>query len=79
VSQSATIIIDRPAKEVFNYVMDMGSGGYVCEAIGDSTRFTLEANIKPTGPLRVLGPIFGMMVRRQISADVELLKTILES
>jgi uncharacterized membrane protein len=144
VSQSATIIIDRPAKEVFNYVMDIpndahwrihtgvveaaytsdpplgvgttgfdrisvngrdmvvewrtveyepgmlarwefvsgptqGSGGYVCEAIGDSTRFTLEANIKPTGPLRVLGPIFGMMVRRQISADVELLKTILES
>ena len=140
--QSATVIIDRPVEEVFDYVIDIpndaewrtgvveaaytsdpplgvgttgfdristsgqdmiaewttveyepgafarweyvsgplqGSGGYVCESTGDGTRFIIEANVKPTGPLRLLGPIFGMILRRQIHADVNKLKAILES
>jgi uncharacterized membrane protein len=142
--QTATIVIDRPAGEVFDYVMDIpndahwrtstgvveaaytsdpplgvgttgfdrisasgrdmiaewqtveyepgrlarwefvsgplrGFGSYSCEPVDDSTRFTLEANVKPTGPLRLLGPILGIIVRRQIQADVQKLKSILES
>ena len=140
--QSATIVIERPAAEVFDYVMDIphdaewrtniveaaytsdpplgvgttgfarvsangrdmiaayttveyepgvlarwtfdsgplvGSGGYICEPAGDSTKFTLEANVKPTGALRLLGPLFGAMVRRFHRADVQKLKTILEN
>lgn len=141
---AATITIDRPAEEVFDYVMDIpndahwrihtgvveaaytsdpplgvgttgfdrisvngrdmtaewrtveyepgrlarweivsgpirGFGGYICESVGDSTRFTLEANTKPTGPLRFVGPLLGIIVRRQIEADVQRLKSILES
>ena len=56
-----------------------GSGGYICEPVGDSTRFTLEANVKPTGALRFVGPVFAAMARRFNRADVLKLKTILES
>lgn len=56
-----------------------GSGGYVCEPAGDSTRFTLESKVKPTGALRLVGPVFGIMARRFNRADVQRLKTILES
>lgn len=141
---AATIVVDRPAEEVFNYVMDIpndahwrtstgvveaaytsdpplgvgttgfdrisangrdmiaewrtieyepgrlarwefvsgplrGFGGYICEPVGGSTKFTLEANLKPTGPLRLVGPILGLIVRRQVRADVQKLKSILES
>lgn len=140
--QSATIVIGRPAVEVFDYVMDIpndarwrtgiveaaytadpplgvgttgfdrieangrnmtavwttsefepgvlarwtfvsgplqGSGGYICKPVGESTRFTLEANVRPSGALRFLGPLFGVMVRRQNHADVAKLKEILET
>ena len=138
---SATVVIERPAAEVFDYVMDIahdaewrggiveaaftskpphdvgatgfdrieangrqmvatwtaseyepgrlarwtfdsgplvGSGGYVCEPVGKETRFTLEANVRPTGWYRLLGPVFGAVVRHQNHADVSRLKTILE-
>lgn len=138
---SATIVINRPAAEVFDYVMEVphdaewrtgvveaaftsdeaigvgttgfdrveangremvaiwtvfeyepdtlarwtldsgpirGSGGYICEKAGEGTRFTLEAHVKPTGGYRLLGPIFGMIGRRQNHADVRKLKAILE-
>ena len=55
-----------------------GSGGYICEKAGEGTRFTLEAQVKPTGGYRLLGPIFGMIGRRQNHADVRKLKAILE-
>lgn len=142
-SQSATVIIDRPAEDVFNYVMDIpndahwrtrtgvveaaytsdpplgvgttgfdrisangrefivewktveyepgrlarwefvsgplsGFGSYICEPAGERTKFTLEANVRPSGPLRFLGPVFGMIARRQFKADVQTLKAILE-
>ena len=57
----------------------VGSGGYICEPTGDSTTFTLEAKVGPTGGLRLLGPLFGVMVRRFHRTDVQKLKTILES
>jgi hypothetical protein len=56
-----------------------GSGGYICEQAGEATRFTLESHVRPTGPLRLLGPIFGMVVRRGNRTDVERLKEILEA
>jgi hypothetical protein len=56
-----------------------GSGGYICQPAGDGTRFTLEAKVRPTGGMRFLGPLFGVMVRRFNRDDVQRLKTILES
>jgi len=55
-----------------------GTGGYICEPAMDGTRFTLEAEVKPTGWYRLLGPIFGLIGRRQNRADVRKLKAILE-
>jgi hypothetical protein len=140
-SQSATIFINRPAAEVFDYVAEVahdaqwrtgiveaaytsdeprgvgttgfdrievngrkmvqtwttieyqpgvlarwtldsgpirGSGGYICEQSEDGTRFTLESRVKPAGPYRLLGPLFGRIARRQNLADVQKLKAILE-
>ena len=140
--QSATIVIERPASDVFSYVMEVahdaqwrtgiveagytsdgplgvgstgfdrisangrdmvaewtafeyepgglarwrfdsgpleGSGGYVCEQAEAGTRFTLEADLKPTGMYRFLGPIYGVIVRRLNLADVRRLKSILEN
>jgi hypothetical protein len=140
--QSATIVINRPTSEVFDYVMQVpndaewrtgvveasftsegplgvgstgfdriefndrsmvqtwtvfeyrpgvfakwtldsgpfrGSGGYVCERYGDGARFTLEAHVKPAGWYQLLGPIFGVIARRQSLADVRRLKTLLEA
>lgn len=141
---SATIFIDRPVQEVFDYVMDIpndahwrtntgvveaaytsdpplgvgttgfdrisangrdmivewrtfeyepgrlarwdfvsgplrGFGGYICEPDGEGTRFTLEGDSKLTGPLRLANPILGLIVRRQVQADVQKLKAILEN
>ncbi len=55
-----------------------GRGGYICEDAPGGTRFTLEAHVKPGGWFRLLGPIFGMVGRRQNLADVRELKRILE-
>lgn len=55
-----------------------GTGGYICAAEPTGTRFTLEAHVKPTGWYRMLGPVFGMIGRRQNQADVQKLKGILE-
>lgn len=57
-----------------------GTGGYIC-APGDDggTDFTLEAHVQPTGLYRLLGPVFGLLGRRQNRADVAKLKSILES
>jgi hypothetical protein len=56
-----------------------GTGGYICEQVGDGTKFTLEAIIKPTGWYRVMGPIFGMIGRKHNKVDVQKLKAILET
>jgi len=56
-----------------------GHGGYRLEPDADGTRFTLVADVRPSGPMRLLGPLFGWMVRRQTRADIETLRRILES
>ena len=56
-----------------------GTGGYICEPGPTGTRFTLEADVTPTGAYRLLGPVFGMIGRRQNASDVERLKALLES
>ena len=55
-----------------------GTGGYICAQDEAGTSFTLEGKVRPTGWFRMLGPIFGMVGRRQNQADVEKLKAILE-
>jgi hypothetical protein len=55
-----------------------GTGGYVAQPVEGGTRFTLEADVRPTGLLRMLGPLFTLIGRRQNRADVATLKTILE-
>lgn len=56
-----------------------GTGGYVCEPARNGTRFTLEADVEPTGALRFLGPVFAIVGRRQNRRDVRRLKRTLES
>jgi hypothetical protein len=56
-----------------------GTGGYRLEAVDGRTRFTLVADVAPKGLLRLLGPLFGRMGRRHNLADVEKLRSILES
>ena len=55
-----------------------GTGGYICEPVDSGTRFTLEAHVKPTGWYRLLGPIFGLIGRKQNRSDVQKLKAILD-
>ncbi len=55
-----------------------GTGGYVCEPVDSGTRFTLEAHVQPTGWYRLLGPIFGLIGRKQNRSDVQRLKAILD-
>lgn len=56
-----------------------GTGGYRLEAVDGNTSFTLLADVEPSGLLRVLGPLFVRMGRKQNLADVEKLKALLES
>ena len=56
-----------------------GFGGYRFVPVDEGTEFTLVADVKPTGILRLLGPIFGWMGRRQNQADVEKLRDIIEA
>jgi uncharacterized protein YndB with AHSA1/START domain len=56
-----------------------GSGGYRIEDINGNTRFTLVANVQPRGVLRLLGPLFARIGRRQNQGDVQALKDLLET
>ena len=56
-----------------------GKGGYICEPVDGSTRFTLEADVRVGGLLALLGPLVAIIGRRQNRRDVEKLKDILES
>jgi hypothetical protein len=56
-----------------------GRGGYHVAPAEGGTRFTLVADIEPTGWVRFLGPVFTWIGRRQNQKDVEKLRDILES
>ena len=56
-----------------------GRGGYRLEPTENGTRFTLVADVQPSGAMKLLGPAFNRMVRRWNRADIEALRTILES
>ena len=56
-----------------------GRGGYRLEHTESGTRFTLLADVQPAGAMKLLGPAFTWMVCRWNRADVETLRTILES
>ena len=56
-----------------------GTGGYRIAPMGGGTRFTLVADVVPTGFYRLIGPLFGWMGRRQNRADVATLKALLEA
>jgi hypothetical protein len=55
-----------------------GRGGYHAAPAEGGTRFTLVADVEPTGWLRLLGPVFAWVGRRQNQKDVEKLRDILE-
>jgi hypothetical protein len=57
----------------------LGRGGYRLEPVDKGTRFTLVAEVEPSGVYRLLGPLFAWMGRRRNQADVEKLRDILES
>lgn len=56
-----------------------GRGGYRLVPVSNGTRFTLVADVEPSGLYKLLGPFFGWIGRRQNQADVEKLRDILES
>lgn len=56
-----------------------GTGGYRLEPVEDGTRFTLRADVEPRGMMRLLGPLFARMGKKQNQADVARLKAILEA
>jgi hypothetical protein len=56
-----------------------GRGGYRLVAVEGGTEFTLVADVEPTNWLKLLGPLFTWMGRRQNQRDVETLRDILES
>ena len=56
-----------------------GYGGYRFVEEGDSTKFTLVANVKPSGFLRFMGPLFRRAGVRQNQQDVERLRDLLET
>ena len=56
-----------------------GRGGYRFVPVDGGTQFTLVADVEPSGWLKLLGPIFTWMGRRQNQANVERLRDILES
>jgi hypothetical protein len=56
-----------------------GRGGYRFVPVNGGTQFTLVADIKPSGFLRLLGPIFEWFGRRLNQKDVERLRHILET
>jgi len=57
----------------------IGRGGYRLEAVETGTRFTLMADIKPSGMMRLLGPLFYWIGRRSNQKDVETLRQIMEN
>ena len=56
-----------------------GRGGYRLEAVEAATRFTLVADIKPHGMMRLLGPLFYWIGRRSNRKDVDTLRKIMEN
>jgi len=56
-----------------------GRGGYRLEAVEAGTRFTLMADIKPLGAMKLLGPLFYWIGRHSNQKDVETLRRIMES
>ena len=55
-----------------------GRGSYRLLAVEDGTEFTMVADAEPAGWLKLIGPLFTRMVRRQNQKDVETLRDILE-
>jgi carbon monoxide dehydrogenase subunit G len=56
----------------------VGRGGYRLEPVDGGTRFTLVADIKPQGMMRLVGPLFSWVGRRSNRKDVETLRQIME-
>jgi hypothetical protein len=56
-----------------------GTGGYRLASVESGTRFTLVADLQPSGVYKLMGPLFDWIGRRQNQADVEKLRDILEA
>jgi len=75
------ITVLEPAKRVeweFIEGSFLGRGGYRLEAVEAGTRFTLMADIRPRGVMRLLGPLFYWIGKRSNQKDVETLRQIME-
>ena len=56
-----------------------GMGGYRFEPFEGGTRFSLVADVYPSGMYKLIGPLFVWIGRRRNQADVEKLRDILEA
>jgi hypothetical protein len=76
------VTVLKPAKRVdWEFIEGpfTGRGGYRLEPVEAGTRFTLVADIKPHGMMRLLGPLFYWIGRRSNQKDVETLRQIMEN
>jgi hypothetical protein len=52
---------------------------YIFEEVRGGTRLTVTMGAQPTGFFRMIGPVFGIAVKRQIRNDLKTLKGFLEA
>ena len=52
---------------------------YLFEEVSGGTRLTVSMDAQPAGFLRLIGPVFGRAVKRQIRNDLKTLKGLLEA
>ena len=52
---------------------------YFFEEVTGGTRLTVSMDIQPAGFFRLVGPVFGRVVKRQIRNDLKTLKGLLEA
>jgi hypothetical protein len=52
---------------------------YIFEEVPGGTRLTVSMDAQPAGFFRLIGPVFGRAVKRQIRSDLKTLKGLLEA
>ncbi|HZY57127.1 MAG TPA: hypothetical protein VFE09_04940 [Rubrobacteraceae bacterium] len=85
----ASVEIERPVENVFDYVTDLSfrsTGGpvpqeftYTFEPTLEGTHLTQSVEAEPGTFFRLTGPLFEAAGRRQINNDLETLKDLLEA
>ncbi len=78
--------VEVTAYEANRHLRHWSTGGpmpleinYIFEEVPGGTRLTVSMDTRPEGFFRLIGPIFGRAVKRQIRNDLKTLKGLLEA